>query len=295
MYTTRQVAELLQLSPREIREYARAGVLDPARTSRGYQFGFQDLVVLRTAVRLAAADDMSHRRVRKTLGKLRHQLSDDRSLTEIGIASLGTGVVVQDGPDVWEPETGQMHLNFAEHLEVQDLAPGPEEGTSPSSEGSVAPATRADADAIPLGRAEVIARGWFELACEQEAEGDPSARASYQRAIDLDPHLADARVNLGRLLQADRCLDEAISQYRAALDSAPHHSTAAFNLGVALQQGKHAGEARAAYQRAIDLDPDLADAHYNLACLYENAGEASDALRHFQIYKKLTGRFRPVD
>lgn len=293
MYTTRQVAELLQLSPRQIREYARAGILAPSRTPRGYQFHFQDLVVLRTAVRLATGDDMSHRRVRRTLGKLRHQLPGERSLTEIGIASVGNGVIVQDGTDVWEPETGQMHLNFAVHLDPPGHATDvePSAGTVVVTQDASDPSTR---DAIPLGRAEVIAQGWFELGCEQEAEGDPAARTSYQRAIDLDPGLADARVNLGRLLQADRCLDQAIDQYRAALAAAPYHSTAAFNLGVALQAARRRDEAAEAYAHAIDLDPDLADAHYNLACLHESAGEATAALRHFQIYKKLTGRFRPT-
>ena len=114
MYTTRQVADLLEMPAWKVREYARAGFLSLLKASTGYQFQFTDLVVLRSAVRLAGADTMSHRRIQRTFGQIRAQLPEDRSLTEIGIATTGEQVVVQDGVLVWEPETEQCHFNFAQ-------------------------------------------------------------------------------------------------------------------------------------------------------------------------------------
>src|SRR2546421_580955 len=56
-YTTEEVARLLGLSPAQIRSYTRAGFLSPARAARGeLRFAFQDLVLLRAAKGLMAAD-----------------------------------------------------------------------------------------------------------------------------------------------------------------------------------------------------------------------------------------------
>ena len=49
-YTTRDVAELLDMSAAKVRSLARAGFLSPERGVRGqYRFYFQDVVLLRTA------------------------------------------------------------------------------------------------------------------------------------------------------------------------------------------------------------------------------------------------------
>ncbi len=113
------------------------------------------------------------------------------------------------------------------------------------------------------------------------------ARDAYRRALELNPALADAHVNLGRLLQEEGAAGAAIEQYRAALDTEPHHATAAFNLGIALEDLGRRQEAIAAYQQALSAEPDFADAHYNLAQLYEKTGRKQAALRHLAQYKRL--------
>ena len=56
-YTTREVARLLEMPEQEVRAYARAGLIEPERGPRGtYQYTFRDLVLLRTARSLGAAD-----------------------------------------------------------------------------------------------------------------------------------------------------------------------------------------------------------------------------------------------
>ena len=52
-YSTRDVAELLEIPPGVIRDIARSGILEPARTpGNHYRFNFQDIIILRTAKEL---------------------------------------------------------------------------------------------------------------------------------------------------------------------------------------------------------------------------------------------------
>ena len=142
-----------------------------------------------------------------------------------------------------------------------------------------------DADAraeVPLDAAQ-----WFDLGRDLEAVAPEQAREAYQRTLALEPHHADARVNLGRLLQEEGEALEAVGQYLAALASDPAHPTAAFNLGTALEDLGRSGDAIAAYERALEADPDFADAHYNLALLYEKAGRKRDAVQHLKAYRAL--------
>lgn len=275
MYSARQVAELLDLPVHQVREYARAGVLAARRDDRGaYAFGFQDLVVLRTAMRLVASQGLSHRRVRGTLGKLRHQIARRRSLTEVAIASVGGSVVVQDGPAVWEPDSGQLHFNFAGEPAAAPVAPLPPASERPPTD---------------TGK-EVAAHGWYEMAIEREPDHPDDAVACYRRAVTAHPGHVDARVRLAQLLQARRDLDGAIEHYRAALKWAPYHATAAFNLGVALEDQHKLSQAAIAYRHALRCDSHFADAHYNLGRLFERLGDPRRAIQHFQAYRRLAPR-----
>jgi tetratricopeptide (TPR) repeat protein len=118
--------------------------------------------------------------------------------------------------------------------------------------------------------------------------------AAYRRALELDPDLADAHLNLGRLLHEAGHLAAAESHYRQALAIEPEDALAAYNLGVALQDQQRPREAAAAYRHAIALDPELADAHFNLSGVYEQLGDKAAAFRHLRTYRSLTGDGGPA-
>ena len=110
-YTTRDVARLLGLSEPQVRSHAR-DYLAPDRGPRNtYRFSFQDLVLLRTAKALGEAR-VSPRRIRRALRVLTSQLPVGRSLSAVRIASEGDRVVVRDGEAAWQPESGQLLLDF---------------------------------------------------------------------------------------------------------------------------------------------------------------------------------------
>ena len=271
-YTSRDVAKLLGLSVAQVRGYAREGFLTPHRGPRGeLLFSFQDLVILRTAKGLVAAR-IPTRRIRRALRKLRAQLPRGRSLAELRIAAEGDRVVVRDGATAWNPESGQMQLDFA----VSDLAT------------RAAPLARRAAQAARAAEESFDAADWYELGLELEAVEPSEARDAYRRALDLDAHHADAHVNLGRLLHEQGLVAEAERHYRLALAEHPDHTTAAFDLGIALEDLGRFADAIEAYKKAIAADAGHADAHYNLARLYEKTGKRAAALRHLSTYKRLT-------
>src|SRR6267143_6967712 len=117
-YTSRDVARLLGLTVAQVRGFARDGFLTRGRGRRGeLRFSFQDLVILRTAKGLVAAR-IPARRIRGALRRLRAELPRGRSLAELRITAEGDRIVVSDGVTAWNPESGQVHLDFA----VSDLA-----------------------------------------------------------------------------------------------------------------------------------------------------------------------------
>ena len=264
---------MLGLSPAQIRAYAREGFLQPERGGRGeLRFGFQDLVILRTAGELNSAH-IPQRKVRRVLERLRDQLPEGRPLTGLRISADGERVVVRDGDAVWNPESGQSLFDFS----VDELTDQP----APFIAHTVQEAREHDD--------EFSAEDWYELACELESTDPEQAKEAYLRAIALNPDHADAHVNLGRLLHEQRAPAVAERHYRAALVADPEHETAAFNLGVALEDLGRNNDAIVAYHQALSIDPNNADAHYNLAGIYEKRGEKAAAVRHLKACRAIRG------
>lgn len=271
-YTTEEVARLLGLSPAQIRSYTRAGFLSPARGARGdLRFSFQDLVLLKAAKGLMAAR-VPAAKIRGSLRRLKQQLPRGRALSEVRITAEGHRVVARDGAVAWNPESGQLVLDF----DVATLAQ------------RAAPLARRQAAAARRVEQDLDAEEWFELGLELEVSDPDEARDAYRRALELDPHHAEAHVNLGRLLVESERAEEAETHFRAVLADHPDHATAWFNLGIALEDRRRTNDAVKAYEQAIAADRKLADAYFNLARLYEQAGKRAAALRNLSKYRLLT-------
>ncbi|HEV2852024.1 MAG TPA: tetratricopeptide repeat protein [Thermoanaerobaculia bacterium] len=274
-YSTKDVANLLGLSAERVRSYVRAGFLSPRQGPRGeYYFSFQDLVLLRTAKGLLAAN-VPRRRVRIALENLREQLPHGQPLTGVRISAQGHHVVVRDGRDLWNPESGQALFDFelselAREAATLTLYTPPEDRED--REENAEPETAAD---------------WYARGCFLEDDSPEEALAAYGRALELDPGLADAHLNLGRLLHEQGSTLEAERHYRQALTARPGDATAAYNLGVALQDLGRLEAAAEAYENALELDRTLADAHYNLAGIYEEMGQREAAFRHLRTYRTM--------
>ena len=267
-YTVLEIAGLLDMPARRVRSLVAEGIVHPHRTDRGkYRFSFTDLVVMRSVAELLHAG-VKISRVRAAVTELRTQLPADVDLSAASLDARGRRVVASLDGTSWEPESGQTVLAF-------------------DVDGS-----RAEAERITLARpvdepAGDDARAWYAWADAIEADDPVAAEDAYRRAIAADPGLADAHLNLGRLLHAGGAVRDALDEYQLALKLDPDDPTATFNLGVALDDLGHDHEAIEAYERALALAPRFADALFNLAAVYERIEREDLAIRHLRAYRKL--------
>jgi tetratricopeptide (TPR) repeat protein len=267
-FTTREAAKILELPEWRIRSCVRAGFLSPSRGPRRHiAFTFEDLLLLKTTKGLLNAR-VPLQRIRRILRSLKNQLPSEQQIWNVSVYADGKRIVVRDGSARWHPDSGQFLFNFAARDVARRLQ---------------LPSVRKSADS---GRS---AERWFDLASDLENNSPVEARRAYHRALSLDPSLAEAHVNLGRLYHDASEFEEAESHYRAAIAQDSRYSLAHFNLGVLLQDLGRTEEAVGAYRAALESDPKIADAHYNLALIFEAKGQKSEAIRHLLAARKLYG------
>src|SRR6185312_7084785 len=156
---------------------------------------------------------------------------------------------------------------------------------------------------LPYGR-ELLDSGLESaavIAFERAAQADPGAstlyrlgtllaktgetaraRAAYERALALQPDLAEANNDLGALLAQGGDLNGAIDRFRAALAATPDYPDALNNLGYALLLTGRDQEALTLYEKALALQPDFPEALNNLGLLLGRAGDMDRAEKYFR-------------
>ena len=274
-FTTREVAKIATLPDGRIRSCLRAGVLSPRRGRGGQlEWSFQDLLLLKTTKGLLDAR-VPLARIRRMVASLKRQLPDDQTLSSLTIYADGRRAVAWDGTARWQPDSGQFLFNF----DVQAVA-------SEVSQPERLPAPALETAGQPTRTAEQ----WFNLGCELDAASPEEARHAYHQALELDPAMADAHVNLGRLYHEARQPAQAETHYRAAVQQTPDDPVAHFNLAVLLEELGRTDEAIQAYRCALEANPDFADAHHNLGLLFDALGKRALAMTHLQAARKLYGR-----
>jgi len=112
-YSTSEVAELVGLKATQVRHYVRRDLLVPRRGLRGeFRFSFQDVVMLRSAKELLDADVPVRRANRVLLDLKARNAEASRPLSSMRVQAEGTRVVVQEGNNAWDAESGQGSLPF---------------------------------------------------------------------------------------------------------------------------------------------------------------------------------------
>ncbi|MFU8813897.1 MAG: tetratricopeptide repeat protein [Pseudomonadales bacterium] len=301
-HTTSEVSELLGLTPTQIRHFVRRSLVVPERGENGeYRFSFQDVVMLRTVKNLMESRVSSRRAVRALLN-VRAGLEQGKTLAAVRIFADGSTVLVREDNQLWEAETGQTYFDFeqaAPALKVarigHDDLMGRELATEVACDVSGdyrhldqrrSSDECADPDLIVAREADCLGSDeWYNLGLDLEDANSPRSLDAYAKAIELDPHNADAHVNLGRLLQLRGDLERARQHYRQALDLAPTHQLALYNLGTVFDEQNELEVAADYYRRA----PRVPDSHYNLARIFELNGDELSARRHMRSYRQLLG------
>jgi tetratricopeptide (TPR) repeat protein len=107
------------------------------------------------------------------------------------------------------------------------------------------------------------------------------------RALEIDPDLVPAIINLANIHYSRNEIAEAQALYERAIGLEPEVFEAHFNLGNIFHDLGRYSDARVCYRDAIQLNPTYADAHFYLAVTLEKNGQSQEARLHWKAYQEL--------
>jgi tetratricopeptide (TPR) repeat protein len=135
-----------------------------------------------------------------------------------------------------------------------------------------------------------LAEEYFRAASALD-DGDDAdleqAAAAYRKALELDPYLVAALINLANIHYSRDELAEAQALYERAIGLQSDFFEAHFNLGNIYHDLGRFPEAQACYREALHLNPFYADAHFYLAVTFEKMGLSQEARPHWRAYQQL--------
>ncbi|HVG84363.1 MAG TPA: tetratricopeptide repeat protein [Vicinamibacterales bacterium] len=257
-----------QLREDHLRYLQKWGIIKPAfRNDADTWFGFADLTTLRQ-LQTALQQGGSFRALLKELQAARSgQLAFDFRLEahQARIIEL----------------RARRRMAQTEDASPQDAQRAPMEawaGASSEAEAGLADRTLSTAEQCFL-TGSLLDDGLSEHV-------DEAARL-YRRALEQDPDLVAAIINLANIRYAKDELAEAQALYERAIGLDPTYFEAYFNLGnIHHDHGRYL-DAEACYREALGLNPTYADAHFYLAVTLEKMGRSADARAHWRAYQTL--------
>lgn len=104
----------------------------------------------------------------------------------------------------------------------------------------------------------------------------------HEKALEADPNLAQAHVNLIRLHGELKQFDEAERHYREAVQLNPNLAESHYNYGVILSSEGHFEDAAEAFEKTLQINPHHARAQNNLGFMRESLGKPDEALRLYR-------------
>jgi tetratricopeptide (TPR) repeat protein len=143
----------------------------------------------------------------------------------------------------------------------------------------------------PMAPPERSTAEQYFMAGSQLDDGDPDnvdrASHAYRRALEIDPYLVPALINLANLHYGRDEIAEAQALYERAIALEGDVFEAHFNLGNIFHDLGRYPEAQGCYREALRLNPAFADAHFYLAVALEKHGQSHYARRHWKSYQQL--------
>ena len=264
MYSRADLLRILHLTPRQLANWERAGLIAASTT-----YSFSDLLKIKK-VRDLCAMKVRPAVIRESLEAMQKQASGmGNPLVDAG-ASFTTKhrVAFRHEGRLLEPIAGQFVMDFSSREKVVTSTPIPTREPGPR---------------------ENEAAVWFArgVALEEDPATQTEALAAYLKVLDFDSAHAAAHINLGTLYYNRQDFALAEKHYRAALHSDPRYALAYFDLGNVLDETGRVQEAIQTYKMAIQLAPTYADAHYNLALAFERLRRPRKAITHWRAYVRM--------
>ncbi len=148
----------------------------------------------------------------------------------------------------------------------------------------------APAGTPPIVRETAVAEEFFRVASALDDGNEGTleeAAAAYRKALEYDPYLVAAIINLANIHYSRDELAEAQALYERAIGLESDFFEAHFNLGNIYHDLGRFSEAQACYRESLRLNPFYADAHFYLAVTFEKMGMSAEALPHWRAYRQL--------
>ena len=123
----------------------------------------------------------------------------------------------------------------------------------------------------------------IEMGMELERRGRPEeSAAAHERALEIDPQLAQAHINLIKLYGQLGLFDKAEEHYRAAVRLDPGSAESYYNYGVLLVSAEKYPPAENAFRKTLEINPYYAAAHNNLGYVLERSGNLVEAAAEYR-------------
>ncbi|MGH9837863.1 MAG: tetratricopeptide repeat protein [Blastocatellia bacterium] len=104
----------------------------------------------------------------------------------------------------------------------------------------------------------------------------------HQRALEINPQLVQAHINLISLYGRAGQIEKAEKHYRAAVGINPDLPDLHYNFGVLLVGQERYNEAAQAFRQCLQFNPYYAEAHHNYAVIIEREGRLDEAAGHYR-------------
>ena len=143
---------------------------------------------------------------------------------------------------------------------------------------------------VPMSAPQTLAEEYFTKASALDVdESRHNAAATwYRKALEIDPYLVPALINLANIHYGKDELAEAQALYERAIGLDPDFFEAHFNLGNIYHDLGRFKEAASCYRTALRLNSQYADAHFYLAITLEKTGHSLEAKPHWRAYQTLS-------
>lgn len=294
----RRVAQINAETPGRIRvlsedEFCRLTGQPAVAERRTQHYGQKDVLAMYPALRL------DHLRYMEKCGLIKPAFKNNAD-TFFGFADLTTmrqmagelqqGVAFRAAlRSLQASRVGQLAFDFrldAQPARIIDLKSRANTGTSiPGTSGT------SGTSGTVGGVRELSSAEQYFLMGSLLDDGTPErvdeAVKAYRRALEEDPDLVAALINLANIRYSRDELAEAQALYERAIVLDPSYFEAHFNLGNIHHDHAHYGEAEVSYREALALNNNYADAHFYLAVTLEKMGRSVDARAHWRAYERL--------
>ncbi len=130
----------------------------------------------------------------------------------------------------------------------------------------------------------VSAAEYLQQGVEAKVQGRvEDAIRLHVKALEEDPDLVQARVNLVILYGSSDQSTLAEEQYRLALAGGEGTAELHYNFGVLAYGASRTQEAREAFRKALEINPDHALANHNLGQMLEEEGRLDEAMDRYRL------------